>query len=458
MGLCYPTLDMEKMNPEKTDEGKIPAAPAIIVKIKSDQEAIKEDLTSLKSRQKKKNRIKTWSEILLLAALSALVLVLFLQFGDIAVIASTFHEIANGTNWVWLLVAIGLLIIYLAIWPLPLRSFTKALRIDCSFRDVYEIGEAEHFYNGITPFATGGEPFQIYFFKTVGVETSAASGAILASFTVHLFVSNVFAISALFFYPYFVQGITNGIAGVQWLNSTTFGWIVGVGYLMNFLTLLFPLVVGTSRHFKNVVIRFAKWLSNFKLFRKALLKQIPVFEKFCDDTQEAYRQILHHPKAALWAVFWRFIADFCYYAIPFFLLLSVGADFSANPFFSFWLVLFGTSFAITSVVWVPVPGSTGSADYAFAIVVASLAFGEIGGPVFQGAASFEAAKVVSLLWRMLTFYLVLFVSFGFSMSFQLRNERRQRRELKELDGKASALTQKLASEKNDPSEIENKNK
>jgi uncharacterized protein (TIRG00374 family) len=361
--------------------------------------------------------------------------------------AATFQEIALGTHWVWLVAAFFLLIVYLAVWPLSLRSFTRALKIDCSFRNVYDIGNSEHFYNGVTPFASGGQPFQVYFLKSAGVETSAATGAVLATFAVHLFVSNVFAIA----------GISMGIAGLGWI-STAFPWVVGAGYFMNFLTLVLTISVGTSRHLKNGIVKAMKWLANLKFLRKTFLKQIPTFEKYCDDTQLAFRELLRHPKAAAWACLWRFIADFAYYAIPFFLLLSVGADFSANPFLSFWLVLFGTSFAITSVVWIPTPGATGGIDYAFAIVVASLAYSEIGGAVFQGKASFEAAKVVSLLWRMLTFYLVLFISFGFSLSFQLRNEWKQRRELKELDGKAFALSEKLASEKSDPKTIENKNK
>jgi len=435
----------------------MPAAPAVIAKIKSDQKGLIEDLASLKSRQKSKNRLKTAGEILFLAGLTALVLILFFQFGDLATMAATFQEIALGTHWVWLSAAFLLLIVYLALWPLSLRSFTKALKIDCSFRNVYDIGNSEHFYNGVTPFALGGQPLQVYFLKSAGAETSAATGAVLATFAVHLFVSNVFAIAALFFYPYFFKGISMGAAGLGWIG-TAFPWVVGAGYFMNFLTLVLTISIGTSRHLKNGIVKVMKWLANLKFLRKTLLKRIPTFEKYCNDTQLAFRELLRHPKAAAWACLWRFIADLAYYAIPFFLLLSVGADFSANPLLSFWLVLFGTSFAITSVVWIPTPGSTGGVDYAFAIVVASLAYSEIGGAVFQGNASFEAAKVVSLLWRMQTFYLVLFISFGFSLSFQLRNERRQRRELKELDGKTSALSESLKSRKNDPKEIESKKK
>lgn len=447
--LCYDSIHMQNNEPgDKDDKKKISSPSEIVAKIKTDQSGLKQDLASLRSRQKSKNRLKTAGEILFLAGLTALVVILFLQFGDLTAISATFQEIAKGTNWVWLIGAFLLLILYLAVWPLSMRSFTKALKIDCSFRDVYAIGDAEHFYNGVTPFATGGQPFQVYFLKTAGAETSAATGAVLATFAVHLFVSNVFAISALFFYPYFISGIANGVPGLELISTTTFEWIVAVGYVMNFLTLVLTIATGTSRHLKNGIVKIMRWFANRKFFRKALLKQIPVFEKYCDDTQLAFREVLRHPKATVIACLWRFIADLAYYAIPFFLLLSVGADFSANPFLSFWLVLFGTSFAITSVVWIPTPGSTGGIDYAFAIVVASLAYSEFGGTVFQGSAPFEAAKVVSLLWRMLTFYFVLFVSFGFSMSFQLRTERKQRQELKELNGKATDLSERLATTEN----------
>jgi uncharacterized protein (TIRG00374 family) len=404
----------------------------------ADEEA---EVNRLKTEREKKNLRRTIAEVVFLICLTAGVIALFIQLGDIRAINATFSAIANGNNWLYLLAAFALTIIYFILWPLPLTTFAKDLHINASFRDVYAIGNTEPFYNGITPFALGGEPFEIYYLRLEGASTSAATGAVLAVFAVHLFVSNIFAFLALIFLPYFFDGVGSGIQGAEWMTPTIFGWIVGVGYLLNFLTLLGAMAVGLSTHVKKFIIGIMSWLAHLRFLRKLLQKQIPAFEKYCDDTQLAFHEIIHHPKATAWAIVWRFLADLVYYAIPFFLLLAVGAEFTFDgP--AFWLILFGTSFAITATVWIPTPGQVGGIDFVFAIVVASLAVNALGGAVFDGAGAFEAAKVVSMLWRLFTFYFVIFVSFGFSVYCQIRVNRLQKREIQELDDKVRRLSLK----------------
>ena len=97
-----------------------------------------------------------------LGLMTILVVILLFSLGDIQNIAAKFGEIANGNNWVWLIGAFGLCIAYFALWPLSQCIYGKALKVNASFTDSYLIGSSEHFYNGITPFAAGGQPFQIY--------------------------------------------------------------------------------------------------------------------------------------------------------------------------------------------------------------------------------------------------------------------------------------------------------
>ena len=78
----------------------------------------------------KKNKKSLISNIIFLVLLSALVLTLFLSLGEIQKIGETLSQIAEGTNWLWLLAAFGAVIVYFLLWPITLNLFAKAAGSD----------------------------------------------------------------------------------------------------------------------------------------------------------------------------------------------------------------------------------------------------------------------------------------------------------------------------------------
>lgn len=393
----------------------------------------------IQKEKNKRKRGKIIAEVILVIALAGLIILLFLQASDINEVGATFANVLNDNNWVYLLIALLLIIVYLTLWPMSLYSFTKALKMDLPLRDTIAVGNSEHFYSGITPFSVGGQPFQVYFLTKCGQKSSDSTGVIIATFAVHLIASNIFAIIALFFFPVFIRAVENGdISGLEWMNTTLFTVIVSIGYAMNILTLIFTFAMGLSKGLRNLFVKAMKALGKIKFLHKVVDKGLVTFEEYCDNTQLAFKEILHHPGASLLSLLFRILADLAYYSVPFFLMLAVGVDFSANPISSYFLVMLGTSFAITAVVFIPTPGASGGADYAFAIVVASLLVGGYASISTNG--TFEVSSVVSLLWRLFTYYLVLFVSFIFSLTLQLRIDRRDKKAIKALEDEEKALT------------------
>ena len=103
--------------------------------------------------------------------------------------------------------------------------------------------------------------------------------------------------------------------------------------------------------------------------------------------------------------------------IPFFILKAVGLNVGYEKLI---LVLFSTSFAINAVVWVPTPGGVGGIEYAFIIVIAAVT------TAIQGD-----VNAAVLIWRMLTYYLILFISFGANAIFEGISSHRMNKETKE---------------------------
>ena len=110
----------------------------------------------------KKSRRRLISNIIFLVLLSILVVTLILSLGEISKISAQFQEIAKGDNWKYLIAAVGLILAHFFLWPASQCIYGKALNIEATAGESYLIGCSEHFYNGITPFAAGGQPFQIY--------------------------------------------------------------------------------------------------------------------------------------------------------------------------------------------------------------------------------------------------------------------------------------------------------
>ncbi len=369
----------------------------------------------------KKSHKRLISNIIFLILITILVVTLILSLGEINKISQQFQQIANGDNWKYLLIAIGLMLVYFFLWPASQCIYGKALKIEATVGESYLIGCSEHFYNGITPFAAGGQPFQIYSYTKRNVTTAKATGVILASFVTFMLVTNAFMIASLAFYPQIS-------AGFEKMNIGFIKYVALVGLIINFLVLLFMIAVGVSKHLRNGLTKLFNKIANWKFFFKkekglrrkigeALKKSIPSFKEYCNNAQTAFKETWTHKWATFFAILIKIIAMAAYYMIPFFILKAVGLDVGYEKLI---LVLFSTSFAINAVVWVPTPGGVGGIEYAFIIVIAAVT-----------TAIQSDVNAAVLIWRMLTYYLILFISFGANAIFEGISSHRMNKETKE---------------------------
>lgn len=357
-----------------------------------------EENTESLENPNKKNKKKLISNLIFLILMSALVIIIILNIGEVSDIAKSFSEIGN--NYQYLLIALGLTMAYFLLWPASQCIYAKALKAESSVGESYLIACSEHFYNGITPFAAGGQPFQIYSYTKCGVKTAKATGIVLATFVTFMMVTNLFALSSLCFIPQFIKGL-------EVIDAIPMLYVGIIGVTLNFLVLLFMFALGTSKKLRHFLVNLMTKLANWKFLHKPnhklrnrlgtyMVKQIPTFEEYCRNAQIAFKEVWSHKLATFFALIVKIIDMAIYYSVPFFLLKSVGINVTYNQMI---IVLFATSFAINAVVWLPTPGATGGIEFAFAFAVAAAISQKIDG------------YSVSLLWRMLTFYFIIIISF-----------------------------------------------
>lgn len=310
-----------------------------------------------------------------------LLLIIFLTT-DINAIKTAFSNINIG----YLFAGIGLTLLYFILSPITTCILTKVKKCNIGMLDTFLIGNTEHFFNGITPFATGGQPFQVYSYSRLGVKASASTGILMMNFIIHMAVTNLFAILSIAIYPKLIKAVGNLLP------------MIIIGFTMNFLTFGFIILLACSKRVANFLVYLLKLLGKIKFLSKFITPAIPAFQKYCEDTQSAFKELWKHKGATLLCFFVRAITMFVYYAITFYILRSFNIGVSYKDLF---FVICGTSFAITTCVFIPTPGGSGGIEFAFTSIFVFIASG----------ITKDLGASGMLLWRILTYYGLMLVSF-----------------------------------------------
>lgn len=330
--------------------------------------------------QNKKSKIRLY---VLYGAVTVFFLLLVLSFNDIGAI---FAELKNA-DFKYIALSTLSILVYIALYPLSLCILTKAKSCDIKPSITYNIAMTEHFFNGITPFATGGQPFQVYSFAKAKVRPTDSTCLLLMNFMVFMLVTNGFAACALF---YFSKLVTDGAMAA----------IAVIGFTMNFFVLAVTFLVATSPKISAFLCRVVDFFCRFRWIARFLEPQKESLKEYFVNVQLAFKELKRKKGAFFLALLTKVLSMAAYYVTTYFILLALHIPVSTADIF---FIICGTSFAITMVVFLPTPGSTGGIEFAFKSVFACLA----------GGAAVSVAYGGMLIWRLLSYYFVMLISLVF---------------------------------------------
>ena len=129
---------------------------------------------------KKHPRLKNLVSIFILFLLT--VIVLFFSLKD------DFNNIVStilSTNIVLLIVAFLFVMLYWFFKSLVLYNFTRKFEKKYSLKSAFRTQSITQFFNAVTPFSSGGQPFQIYTLKKRGLTISNATNITIEEFVVY---------------------------------------------------------------------------------------------------------------------------------------------------------------------------------------------------------------------------------------------------------------------------------
>ena len=357
-----------------------------------------EELDEKSGAQPEKNPLnaKKIALFVVYGLVAALLLITVLSFNDLPKI----FEQLKTVDYTCVLYAILFILAYLFTYPLSLCILTKAHGTRISFSTTYSIAMTEHFFNGITPLATGGQPFQAHSYSRAKVSISESTGLLLTNLLIYMAVTTGFSLTGLFFFDTLTANIDRG-----WIP------VIIIGYTLNFMVLVTIVFLGVSTKLRRGLMKCIYFFAKFRLFR-FLNSKAEGIEEYFVSVQAAFGELVRKKGHFALAFLTKIISFAFFYASTYFILMAMGVAVSLSNMF---MILAGTSFAITAVGFIPTPGASGgvegSAGQVFKCIIIYLS------PALAAVAP-AMANGVMLIWRLISYYFVMAISLAFYIGLE----------------------------------------
>lgn len=257
-----------------------------------------------------------------------------------------------------------------------LKKSSNKFKFGLNFKTV-AIGR---YYDCITPFKGGGQPFQIYYLNKFGEKGKHAASVPVSKFVISQFVYLIFIIILLF-----------NINKVNFVGATTFSSIVNVAayvglgfqvlWLITILFLSYSKKVGPA-----MVIGALKFLAFFRIVKDYRASYIKVL-KFVREYQFTMRKCMSNFWRFLFLVVSNALIMLIRWSVPFFLYCGLCMP---NLDMYFQMLAYSMLLELAVGFWI-LPGN---------VIFADLAFIAFFRPIFGDHLIFWAI----LFWRIITYY------------------------------------------------------
>ncbi len=240
------------------------------------------------------------------------------------------------------------------------------------------------FYDNITPFATGGQPMQIYYMTTKGVNVSLSSAVVLIRYFGSIFAFTF--LGALFMILGVCFGALDGNQSGTLIQVV--GW-VGLG-----VNLILPTFIAFFVFFPKLANRCTTWFINVGVKLHIVKNKERVMAKalkIIDDFVSSFKIIIKKP---LWLVLFLlccFAENFLTFSVPYFVMNAFSCELDGM----FIAVISLNVFATFGVSFIPTPGNTGVVEG-----MGVLAFRTVAGATLAWSV---------LFWRFAVYYIYIII-------------------------------------------------
>lgn len=254
--------------------------------------------------------------------------------------------------------------------------------IKYSFLKTFSLQIMTFFFNAVTPFSTGGQPFQIYVLNKNNVSLPQGTNIIIQESIVHQIAIILVGFLAI---------ILNLILGICKIEGVVL-WFLIIGFLANVLILFLLFIVSYSKKINKSLIKIVINLLTFLQLIKKKNELINKLNKKIEDFTNNSKILLKDKKRFVKLIIINCIALFCLYIVPLTILFSLGDYSSFDGMTAIILVAF---ISIISS-YIPLPGGMGGQEYLFVLL-------------FDLYIDKPILSTLMLLWRFTTYYLPMII-------------------------------------------------
>lgn len=286
------------------------------------------------------------------------------------------HQIVN-INKFYLVLAFLLIICYWIFKAIVMRITVRKFKEKFTFGEAFRLVLETNFFHAVTPFASGGQPYEIYSLNRSGLRVTEATNVSIQNFIVYQ-IALVFLGS--------VAVLCNAYLHIFPSNSFL-KYLVTVGFIANLAVIVLLFIISFTKKLNRIIVDFViKVLNKVKLV-KDKEKTIQKFERYLIDFNEGAKILVKDKKNFLFLILCNFIALLFFYLIPLVLLYGIGDTTSIQAY----ECIIASAYVMMVGSFVPIPGGTGGLEYAFVTFYSTF----ITGPVLNA---------IMLLWRFITYY------------------------------------------------------
>lgn len=320
---------------------------------------------------KKNNILKRVISFIIIAIITSLVLYFSLKDDYKNII----HEIKT-INKLWFLVAFIMMFMYWLIKALVRKKLVSKFNKNYKFIDSFKLSLELNFFNGVTPFATGGEPYEVYSLTKHGIKGTDSTNIMIQNFITYQISLVLLGIIAI---------ITNQFVHI--FPSGFLTYLITIGFTINFLVIVFLFVITFGKKIDKFIMKIIVFiLSKFKIVKNKE-NTLEKFHNYLEEFHEGATILLKDKKTFIKMIMLQLLSLSIFYLIPLILLYGMGDYSSLNGYksiiISAYVMLIGS--------FVPIPGGTGGLEYGF------IAFY---GNFIKGS----KLNAIMLLWRFITYY------------------------------------------------------
>lgn len=319
-------------------------------------------------------KLKKVANVIVLALVTCLVLYFSLKDNFNTII----NEIIN-VNIFWLVISFLLAISFWFFKAIATTRIANIFKKDYSIKQGMRLVLETNFFHAITPFAVGGQPYEIYSLKKSKLKITEATNVSIVNFIVYQIALVLLGIIAIVYNHHFVLLKENDL-----LKN-----LVVVGFLVNFIVIVALFLLTCTKKINKILMKFIIKVLNKIHIVKNKDEKIKQFNEYLNEFHQGAKILLQDKKLFIKLIFVHFIGLISSYLIPLTLAYAMGI----SSYTGIEAIVL-SSYVMLIGAFVPIPGGTGGLEYGFMTFYGSFIKG-------------SKLNAIMLLWRFITYYFAM---------------------------------------------------